>query len=369
MPLRDEFLKTIRREQDAPVPYFFCLCQAVVESFRQKYGHTDYRREYQIPLQEIFLKPTRLDPKEVYGKYLTAEDKEGVITEWGIRLEPGSVAHLTHMVGPLRNSASVRDVECFPLPDFLEDYRWDGVEKTIAEQKRRDKIVFPGIYGGYDSGTNEKVTAAFMDIFESSWYLRGLDQMLVDFYENEEFAEALLEKVTVLKCALAERWTRAGVDILITADDVGAQNGLMISADMYRKWIKPRLKRVIDSAKAVNPDVLIFYHSDGNILEIIPDLIEAGVEILNPVQPECMDPLRLMEEYGNRLSFWGAVGTQSVLPFGSPADVEKVCHALLDARIGKGGLILAPTHLVEPEVLLENVEALVNKVRSYNRMF
>jgi uroporphyrinogen decarboxylase len=270
------------------------------------------------------------------------------------------------MIGPLRNSTSVRDVECFPLPDFLEYYRWDGVEKTIAGQKRQDKIVFPGIYGGYDSGTNEPVTAAFMDIFESSWYLRGLDQMLIDFYENEEFAEALLEKVTVLKCKLAERWTRAGVDILITADDVGAQNSLMMSADMYRKWIKPRLKRVIEAAKAVNPDVLIFYHSDGNILEIIPDLIEAGVEILNPIQPECMDPIRLMEEYGSRISFWGAVGTQSVLPFGSPVDVEKVCHALLKARIGKGGLILAPTHLVEPEVPLENIEAFIRAVQSYN---
>jgi len=366
MALRDEYLRTIRREQDSPVPYFFCLCQTLVEKFQQKYGHTDYRREYKIPLQEIFLKPTRLDPREVYDEYLTAEDKKGIITEWGIRLEPSSLAHLTHMVGPLRNCESPRDIERFPLPDFLEDYRWDRVDETIAEQKRNDKIVFPGIYGGYDSGANEPVTAAFMDIFESSWYLRGLDQMLVDFYENEKFAEALLDKVTALKCALAERWTRAGVDILITADDVGAQNNLIMSAAMYREWIKPRLKRVIDAAKAVNPDVLIFYHSDGNIQDIIPDLIEAGVEILNPIQPECMDPLRIMEKYGDCISFWGAVGTQSVLPFGRPGDVEEVCRKLLKARIGKGGFIPAPTHLVEPEVPLENVEALVRTVQSYN---
>ena len=366
MSLRDEYIKTIRREQDAPVPYFFCLCQTLVEHFRLKYGHTDYRKEYQIPLKEIFLKPTRLDPKKIYDGYLTAEDKKGVVTEWGICLEPSSVAHFTHMVGPLRNSESPRDVERFPLPDFLEDYRWEGVEEKIAEQKHLDKIVFPGIYGGYDSGDNENATAAFMDIFESSWYLRGLDQMLMDFYENEEFAEALLDKVTALKCALAERWTRAGVDILITADDVGAQNNLLMSAGMYRKWIKPRLKKVIDAAKAVNPDIMIFYHSDGNILDIIPDLIEAGVEILNPIQPECMDPLRVMEEYGDHISFWGAVGTQSVLPFGSSSDVEKVCRTLLDARNGKGGLVLAPTHLVEPEVPLENIEALVNTVQSHN---
>lgn len=364
--MRNEYLKTIKREQDAPVPWFFCLCQSMVETFRQKYGHRDYRKEFKIPLQEIFLKPSRLDPKEVYREFLTAEEKKGVITEWGIRLEPSSVAHLTHMVGPLRNSESVSDIDRLPMPDFLEDYRWEGVEENIAEQKRRDKIVFPGIYGGYDSGTNEPVTAAFMDIFESSWYLRGLDRMLMDFYDNEKFAEALLDKVTALKCALAEKWTRAGVDILITADDVGTQNSLLLSAEMYRKWIKPRLKKVIDSAKAVNPDVLIFYHSDGNIRDIIPDLIDVGVEILNPIQPECMDPVKIMEEFGGQLSFWGALGTQSTLPFGSSADVEEHCERLLKARINRGGLILAPTHIVEPEVPLENVEAFVRTIQSYN---
>ena len=366
MSLRDEYLKTIRREQDSPVPYFFSLCQSLVDKFQKRYGHTDYREEYQIPLQEIFLKPTRLNLREVYDEYLTDEDKKGVIVEWGIRLEPSSVAHLTRMIGPLRNSESLRDIERLPLPDFLEDYRWEGVEEKIAEMKQRDKIVFPGIYGGYDSGTNENVTAAFMDIFESSWYLRGLDRMLLDFYENEEFAGMLLDKVTALKCALAEKWTRAGVDILITADDVGAQNNLIMSADMYRKWIKPRLKKVISTAKAINPNVLIFYHSDGNIQDIIPDLIDVGVEILNPIQPECMDPLCIMEEYGNKCSFWGTIGTQTTLPFGSSADVESVCRAMLNAMKGKGGLVLAPTHLVEPEVPLENVEALVRTAQSYN---
>jgi len=366
MLLRDEYLKTIRREQDSPVPYFFCLCQTLVDQFRQKYGHTNYWETYDIPLREVFLKPSKLDPKLVFSAYLTEEDKKGVLTEWGVRLEPSSTAHFSHMVGPLRHSESVRDVEALPLPDFLEDYRWEGVPEKIAALKRQNKIVFPGIYGGLDIGTNELQTAAFMDIFESSWYLCGLDKMLMDFYCNEAFAEALLDKVTALKCALAEKWTQAGVDILITADDVGAQNSLFMSADMYRKWIKPRLIKVIRAAKAMNPDVLIFYHSDGNIWDIIPDLLEAGVEILNPIQPECMDPLRVMEQYGDRCSFWGTIGTQTTLPFGSTADVTQACLSVLNARRGKGGLVLAPTHLVEPEVPLENVETLVRVARTYH---
>lgn len=365
MPTRREYLKTIRRESDSPVPYFFCLCQTLVEKFQEKYGHTDYKCQYEIPLREVFLNPTRLDPKEVFRAYLTEEERQGVLTEWGIRLEPSTTAHFSHMIGPLRNAESAQDVEALPLPDFLEDYRWEGVEERIAALKEQGKIVFPGIYGGLDIGTNKVETAAFMDIFESAWYLCGLDKLLADFCDNEEFAEALLDKITALKCALAEKWTRAGVDILITADDVGMQDGLLLSPAMYRKWLKPRLKQVIDAAKAVNPDVLIFYHSDGNIWDIIPDLLEVGVEILNPIQPECMDPVRVMEEYGDRCSFWGTIGTQTTLPFGSTVDVEQACRAMLDARKGKGGLILAPTHLVEPEVPLENVEALVRIVREY----
>jgi len=365
MALREDYLKTIRREADSPVPYFLTLCKTLVDKFEQKYGHSDYREEYMIPLREVFLKPTRLDPKEVFSGFLTEEEKKGVLTEWGIRLELSPKAHFSHMIGPLRNSEHPRDVEALPMPDFLEDYRWEGVEEKIAELKRRGKIVFPGIYGGVDSGTGEPETAAFMDIFESSWYLCGLDKLLMSFYENEDFAEALLDKVTALKCALAEKWTRAGVDILITADDVGTQRSLMMSADMYRKWIKPRLKKVIEAAKAVNPDVIIFYHGDGNIWDILPDLMEVGVELLNPIQPECMDPLRVMEEYGDICSFWGTIGTQTTLPFGTAADVENACRAVLDARKGKGGLVLAPTHIIEPEVPLENIETLVRIAKEY----
>ena len=367
MPTREEYLKTIRRETDSPVPYFFCLCKTLVDKFREKYGHIDYRREYDIPLREVFLNPTRLNPKEVFREYLTAEEQKGVITEYGIRLEMSDTAHFSHMIGPLRNAETATEVEALPLPDFLENYRWEGVAEKIAKLKVEGKIIFPGIYGGLDIGTNKEETSAFMDIFETSWYLCGMDKLLADMYEEDEFAVALLNKITELKCALAEKWTKAGVDILITADDVGTQNGMLMSAEMWREWLKPRLKKVIDAAKAVNPDVLIFYHSDGNIEDIIPDLLEVGVEILNPIQPECMDPLQVMAEYGERCSFWGTIGTQTTLPFGTPADVEKACRDVLDARKGKGGLVLAPTHLVEPEVPLENIEKLVQIVQEYGK--
>lgn len=366
MNLREKYLETLRREKDRPVPYFFCLCQTLVKKFREQHGHVDYRDYYDIPLREVFLNPTRLDPKKTFERYISPEEKDPV-TEWGIVLrQGGEESHFTQMEGPLENRRNTSDVLGLPLPDFLEDYRWKGVPEKIASMKKQGKIIFPGIYGGHDSGCSDDTTPAFMDIFESSWYLCGLDNFLMGMADEEEYALTLLDRVCDLKTQLARRWTEAGVDILITADDVGSQNGLMMSADMWRRHLKPRLKKVINAAKSINPDVLIFYHSDGNITKIIPELLEVGVEILNPLQPECMDIFEVMETYGDKCSFWGTIGTQTTLPFGSAADVTNACNKVLAKVAGKGGLVLAPTHLVEPEVPLQNITAMVDCVGKYN---
>ena len=120
---------------------------------------------------------------------------------------------------------------------------------------------------------------------------------------------------------MAFNYARAGVDILMLGDDIASQQDMMMDPQMWRDTLKPRLKRVVDAAKRGNPEVLIFYHSDGNMIRVIPDLIEIGIEVLNPVQPECMDPFFLKNEFGQDLSFWGAVGTQTVLPFYSKKEV------------------------------------------------
>lgn len=149
-------------------------------------------------------------------------------------------------------------------------------------------------------------------------------------------------------------------------DDVSTQLGMMMSPEMWRKYLKPRLDRVIKAAKDVKPDIMIFYHGDGNLQEIIPELIEIGVEILNPVQPECMDPVEIKQKFGNRLSFWGTIGTPTTMPFGTPDEVRRVCRRNIE-EVGKGGgLVLSPTHVLEPEVPWENIQAFIETVMEYN---
>ena len=140
--------------------------------------------------------------------------------------------------------------------------------------------------------------------------------------------------------------------MVVFGDDVGTQKALMVGEDIWRQWIKPATAATIAAAKAVNPQVLAMYHSDGVIDPIIPELIEIGVEVLNPVQPECMDPVAVKQQYGHVLSFLGTIGTQSVMPFGTARQVRDTVARMIETVGAGGGLAIAPTHMVEPEVPL-----------------
>jgi uroporphyrinogen decarboxylase len=193
--------------------------------------------------------------------------------------------------------------------------------------------------------------------------MRSMELLLMDFVDGEDFATALLDRITEKRCIQAARFAEIGPDIIMLGDDVGTQRGMLMRKSLWQKWLKPRLAKVIAAAKRVRPDQLIVYHSDGDVTEIVPDLIEIGVDILNPVQPECMDPFALKKRYGKVMSFWGTLGTQSTFPFGTPGDVRRDVRERIEI-VGKGGgLMLAPTHMVEPEVPWENIVAYVDEVK------
>ena len=169
------------------------------------------------------------------------------------------------------------------------------------------------------------------------------------------------------KLLWAAEMPAADVDVLELGDDVGTQRGMMFDPGLWRSLLRGRLARVVAAAKAVKPDILLFYHSDGQVYDIIPDLIDLGIDILNPVQPECMDVDFLKKEYGQSLSFWGCLGTQSVMPFGTVEEVRASVAHMIDVVGAGGGLVLAPTHVVEPEVPLENLLAMVETAQTYGR--
>jgi len=200
-------------------------------------------------------------------------------------------------------------------------------------------------------------------IFETAWALRGLEQTLLDFVDNPDLLNGILDIPYHYHLTAAKRLVEMGVDMIWIGDDMGAQEGMIISPDTWRRFLKPRMAEFISSLKALNPDVKVAYHSDGCIYPIIPDLIEIGLDILNPVQPRSMDPQNLKKEYGNTLCFWGSIDIQHTLPFGTPEDVRnEVIHRLKTLGEG-GGLIIGPTHHVQLDTPMENFWALVNTIR------
>ncbi len=199
-------------------------------------------------------------------------------------------------------------------------------------------------------------------IFETAWALRGYERTLMDFVVNPELLQRLLDIPFRYHLAAAERLVKMGVDMIWTGDDVGGQHAMIISPATWRRFLKPRMAEFVSALKRINPAVRVAYHSDGMILPIIPDLIEIGIDVLNPVQPRSMHPAEIKRKFGDHLCFWGSIDEQMTLPLGVPKDIENEIRLRLQT-IGKdGGLILGPTHHVQLDTPMENFWAMVNTI-------
>jgi uroporphyrinogen decarboxylase len=204
--------------------------------------------------------------------------------------------------------------------------------------------------------------ATVTTIFETAWALRGLEQLLTDFIADPDLAERILDIPWNYHLVAARKLVELGVDMLWIGDDVGAQNSMVMAPAMWRRFLKPRMAAFIAAVKAVNPQVKVAYHSDGNIIPIIPELIEVGIDVLNPIQPACMDPALIKRRFGKKLCFWGSLDEQRTLPFGTPQDVRQEVQQRLRTLGRNGGLIIGPTHNVQLDTPVENFWAMVDAI-------
>ena len=200
-------------------------------------------------------------------------------------------------------------------------------------------------------------------IFETAWALRGYEQLLMDMAADEGRANRVLDLPYHYHKTVTQQLVKLGVDMIWLGDDVGGQTAMLMSPKMWRKYLKPRLGDLIASLRAINPGIKIAYHTDGVVYPIIPELIEIGIDVLNPVQPQAMDPARLKNEHGDRLCFWGSLDIQQTIPFGTPADVQHEVLTRLKTIGRGGGLLIGPTHNLQLDTPLENFWALVNTIR------
>ncbi len=200
-------------------------------------------------------------------------------------------------------------------------------------------------------------------IFETAWALRGYARLMIDFVSDPELAERILDIPFRYHLAAARKLVELGVDMIWAGDDIGGQHAMIFSPQTWRRFLKPRLAEFIATLKRQNPALKIAYHSDGCFYPVVPELIDIGVDILNPVQPRSMDPALLKRQYGDRLCFWGSVDEQHTLPFAAPEEVRGEVLTRLRTLGASGGLILGPTHHVQLDTPLENFRAMVDTIR------
>ncbi|HSR28975.1 MAG TPA: uroporphyrinogen decarboxylase family protein [Anaerolineae bacterium] len=286
--------------------------------------------------------------------------------EWGVGLreiaQPGGGRYWEPVYHPLA-SATIDDLERYPWPDPSAPGRGEGAEVEARRLYEDTNLALVGRFGG--------------PIVETAIYLVGFENWLIRVLKDTEFVEALLDKITDIAMALDRVGLQATARYLqifkISGDDFGMQTGPLYSPKTFRSLFLPRLRRRWAAARAyldeVNPRIKILFHSCGGIRPFIPDLIDIGLQILDPVQPRAagMASAELKQEFGDRLTFHGGVDEQQVLPFGSEQDVELEVIRCLEAFAQGGGYILAPAHYVQADVPPANLVAMCRAAHTHGR--
>jgi len=351
MTPRERVITALSRKTPDRVPKEAMFSPATLKLFKEKTG-SDSPEDY-FDIEVRYLEPKQCKEKVDFSRYLPNLPPGATVDEWGLAEVKGSMYHFTRYIHPMKQMVSAKELDKYPFPDLSSPCHFDGFRELISTWHKQGYFVM-GIGP---------------DIFERAWYLRGMERLFEDWITNPDFAIKLMDKITTIWTKALIKMVKMGVDGIFIGDDVGAQNQMLISPTSFRQWVKPYHARLIQEIKKVNPNLIIAYHSDGFIEPIIPDLIEIGVDVLNPVQPECMDPNRLKQRYGRDLAFWGTIGTQTTMPFGSPNDVRRVVKERIKTVGRGGGLLIAPTHVLEPDVPWENILAFFEAVEEYGEYF
>ena len=353
MTSRERTLAALGRRRPDRLPRELKLTPPLLEDFQKRTGADDPTEYFSVDVRDVFFAPptSQADFRAYYPEGLPRfwNPPGWEVGEWGVGVTGGSMYHFIHLEHPMKSLTSVEELDRYPFPDLTPPARHRHLESEVRALHDRGLFVI-----GFMEWT----------VFEIAWHLRGMTELFVDMSFNPAFAERLLDRITAIRAFEARRFAEAGVDMIKIGDDVGTQKAMLMSPAMYREWFKPRHAAVIRAAREVRPDLPVCYHSDGNCWDVIPDLIDIGVTVLNPVQPECLDLGAVKKSFGDRLVFWGGIGTQTTMPFASPDEVYRTVQRTIDV-LGPTGYLPCPTHVLEPEVPWENILAFIRAVDEY----
>ena len=351
--VRENFLRAARRQSPRWIPLDFGMSRGALRKFHKEIGEHISLNEY-FKFDGAWLGPcgTRLSTPDWKTLYYA----DGSLPE-GCRIDPewGKASLYNHDSDdqmdffPLRNISCAKDVDDFPWPDEAAAYRFKGLAEKVTAKKDEDHAVF----------------VSDLQFFESLWGLRGFEALMIDMAENSPVAYRLFERMYEINIAKAELIAKTGCDIMQCGSDVATQRGPLMSRTMWREYILPVMRDSIRAAKKINPDLLVIYHSCGNVSSMIDGFIEAGIDIMDPCQPEAMDIFELKRRYGKVLTFHGGIGVQSVLPNGTPEQVRDTVRKTIDIMGEGGGYLCSSSHSLGQDIPWRNIMAFVETVMEY----
>jgi uroporphyrinogen decarboxylase len=320
---RERIQAALRFEETDIVPYHLMIEDAVFPHL-QDYLGTDFATQIDNHLPFYNLEPQKEWIEE--NRYV---DSFGSI--W-------KKAGAPHLESAPLNAPTLKG---YSFPDLGSENLLDFADEFLAANA--DHFTFCGLAYGF---------------FERAWALRGMENILMDFVDHPAFVDELFEGITEIQLPVIDRIAQYPFDGIRFADDWSSQRALLMGVARWRKTIKPGLARLFRRAREHGLTVML--HADGEFAEVIPDLIDMGLQILNPMQPEAMDIVKLKREYGKELCFNGGISTQLTLPFGSESEVKAEVEACLRYLGASGGYIAAPAKAIQPDVPMANAAVLID---------
>ena len=367
MNSRERVLRAIKVKDGLPdrVPIQFDLCRQHVEYFSRKYAmDVDITKSifedvtWRISANALRVKMgsdlviVGASPASDWEKKV---EKDGTwLDEYGLRMRQGAI-YVDIIDVPLKDAETVEDIENYHFPDPYAPGRYDRAEADIAKFKDEYCVV------GDIEGT----------IFALARNLVGMEKFLCDLYLEEEYIDRLLEKCTEYQTAVGIELIRRGVDILWTGDDFGSQTSLLISAELFREKLKPHYRKMLQAFKAENPDIIMAFHCDGAVSELLDDFVEVGYQLFNPVQPNVPkhSPRELKDGFGEKLAFWGAIDQQALLPKGDFQKIEEEVKEIIRILGENRGFIVAPAHIVQADVSPDCLEHFIAVCKKHGNIY
>ena len=286
-----------------------------------------------------------------------------VYDRWGLGIDIGSEGFFP-VFHPLQGGAEKGLVEKSMPSDFKKSILFASDEEAIRnysapDYNKEDNFSWMARDIKEHAGKYLVWPSGLLGIFERAWTLMGFEEFLTELVANPGLVEGLLDTITDYKVEVAKRAVEMGFKVGNYGDDLGNQRGPMFSRSMFQKFFKPRMARIFGVFKDAGLPMMM--HSCGNITEFVPDLIEIGLDVLEPTQP-CMDHKYLKREFGKDLTFWGGIDTQNLLPYGTPEQIKKMAAETIRILGKGGGHIIAPSQEIMKDVPIENVKALVETI-------